>query len=671
MLPDELAAWPTVDPALIADPKDRVRFNHLDRAVTVYANGGLLRDAAQAAHLDQTWLCKLINKARKAAPDGRPWGYRAFVRGVARKEYLRDASLGSKAIYEGAGLSGAFGKILRTRPEIYRGLVEFLNARKLKGIDFNKASWQRLHIHFLDLCRQAGIEEHEYPLGTRTQARSALRHWVKTVYVPSNIHAWLEKTHSPEAARASQYSNGDGALSAPFSPYCIWELDEYNIDVIAQYQLLDDHGNWVEIVLVRFQCILCTAPDSGATLAWTLVLGRQTSVADLMEVLWKAMSGQPAPKMIIPDLSDVEGAGYPSVIHEDLRYAVPRGFHLDNALAHLAKAFHDEVQGRWGARITNGTAATPQERASVESQIGQLAKRLLRDLPGATGSHPKDPVRSRSKKSATHALDVDVLEAAIDSFLRNRNAEPARASHYSSPLQKIARQLQCGAIRLNYLPSSQQREHLYFGRYNATVKAALKEGRLPFVNYQGCRYSSSELRKRIDLIGKKFHLRMGKDLRKVWLYDPRDGTEIMSLRAEGEWGKIPHTLRFRRLARALARKGYVNVKHHDHLLSAVLKYLRGEAPTNAHRALQLTEFMFHARDHLSELPDGFATAYGEYLDEIRALASSETLAGRRPASKPWTEKTTQEKSANSDPMDADVAMQNVIILRPVRQRRIR
>jgi len=671
LLPEELESWPSVDPVQIPDARDRTRFNHIDRGITRYAHGGSLRDAALTAHLDQTWFCKLVQKARSSAPDGRPWGYRAFVRGAARKAYSRDASLSCASVQSGSGLSGAFGKLLRVRPSICRGLIEFLNQRKRNAIVFNKASWQRLHIHFLGLCRAAGIGEHEYPLGTQTQARSALRQWVKTVYVPANVHTWIEKNHSPEAAHASQSSTGDATTSPPMSPYCIWELDEYTIDVIAQYELLDDHGNWVQIVLDRFQCIVCVAPDSGATLAWAMVLGRQTDVASLMEVLWRAMSGQPAPKMLIPNLIDVDGAGYPSVVFEELTFAAPRRINLDNALAHLAKDFHTEAQGRWGARVTNGTAATPQERASVESHIGQLAKRLMRELPGATGAHPRDSLRSRSKSSATHRLDVDLLEAAIDSFFRNRNAEPARASHYSTPLQKIRQQLLCGAIRLNHLPSSQRRAHLFFGQYKATIKAALGQGRMPYVNFQGCRYTSPELRKRIDLIDKKFHLKVDKDLRNVYLYDPRDGTEVMTLHAEGEWGKIPHSLRFRRLAKALARRGYLNVKHHDHLISAVLNYLRSEAPTDKLRATQLAEFMFHVRDHMTALPEPFLEMYREYIDLIRALDSSETLAGQRPVPKTAAEKRAQERATKCEQMDADSAMQNVIVLRPVRQRRVR
>ncbi|MFW2357221.1 hypothetical protein, partial [Hydrogenophaga sp.] len=326
-------------------------------------------------------------------------------------------------------------------------------------------------------------------------------------------------------------------------------------------------------------------------------------------------------------------------------------------------------RSRWAEILGHDTETSGH--VGPKYPIGQIAKRVMRELPGATGAHPRDPVRSRAKNSATHSLDVDELEATIDSFLRNRNAEPARASHYSTPLQTIERQLRTGAIRLNHLPTSQQRAHMFVGKYNATVKASLKEGRLPFVNYQGCRYSAPDLQKHIDWIGKKFHLRVGKDLRKVWLYDAQNGTEVMSINAEGEWGKVPHTLRFRRLARALSKKGYVNVKHHDHLIVAVLKYLRGKAPTDKLRALQLAEFMFHLRDHLADLPQGFSTAYGEYVEEVSALSASETLAGRQPAPKFAAEKKAQEGFATSDPSDADKAMQNVIVLRPVRQRRVR
>lgn len=625
LTPAELEGWPTVDPLAIVDPATRARFTRLDRATTLHANGASIAEAAKVAKLDSTRLRKLIQKARDEGPDGRPWGYRALVSRSARKTYVRDSALNSQAVFDGIGLSGAFGKLLRTRPSIARGLVDFLNQRKLKSITTNFPSWARLKTRFIELCREAGVPEDGYALGTRTQGIDALRRWVKTVYVPAHLGIWLEKTQSPDAAKASEHTSTGDEKHPPLSPYCIWEIDEYTIDLTVQYELIDRFGHLTKIVLERILCILCIAPDSGAVLAWKLILGRQTDVSSLMEVLWNAMAGQPSPNKNIPGLLDIEGAGYPSTRFEELRFAAPRRIHLDNALAHLARAFHNKVQGQWGATITNGTAATPKERAAVESHIGELAKRLMRELPGATGSHPKDPVRSRSKLNVKYALDVEELEAVLDNYFRNRNAEAAHAAHYSSPLDLIERQLKSGAIRLNHLPASQQREHLFYNETLVRIKQCLKDGRLPFINFQGCRYSSTELKQCIDLVGAQFILKVGKDLRRVHLFKKDNGQEFMTLTAEGEWGKIPHTIRFRRMALTMLRKGQLPGKNHDSLITASISYLREAAPKDRLRGTQLAEFMMHVRDNLHGLPDGFKGMCADYLAELGALDAAKTL----------------------------------------------
>lgn len=579
-----------------------------------------------------------------------------------------------EAVYEGQGLSGAFGKLIRTRPSIARGLVDFLNQRKLKSIISNFPSWTRLHRHFLALCREAGVEEDAYPLGTRTQGRNALRNWVKTVYVPEHTEKWLEKVESPDAARASQNSSTGNEKYPPLSPYCNWQIDEYTVDLLARYDMMDEYGNFVKLFLERIQCILCMLPDSGAVLAWILVLGRQTDVSSLMGVLWNAISGQPSPKVIIPELRDLEGAGYPSTLFSELRFAVPRRIYLDNALAHLARAFHEKVQGQWGAAVVNGTAATPKERAAVESHIGVLAKQLMRELPGATGSHPKDPVRSRSRPTAKHAIDVEMLEAVLDSYFRNRNAEPARASHYSSPLEKIERQLKSGSIRLNHLPMSQQREYLFFDECVVTIKQCLKDGRLPFVNYQGCRYSSSELRKSINLVGHKFLLKVGKDLRKVYLFNRDSGQEFMTLTAEGEWGKIPHTIRFRRAALVMKRKGQLMGKHHDSLITATLDYLKNTASSDRFRGTQRAEFMMHVKDHLPSLPSEFKNMYKEYKSEMGALEATETMAvsmTHRAEQTGPQDGSVKASISPAIPLEQEDAGNKVILLKAIDRKRVR
>lgn len=673
LTPAEVGAWPTVDPLAIVDPVKRSRYTRLDRAITLLAHGTPMGEAAKVAKLDSSRLRKLIQKAREEGTDGRPWGYRALVSRSARKTYVRDIPLDKKAVSGGKGLSGAFGKLLRTHPSISRGLTDFLNQRKLQSIISNFPSWARLQKRFIELCREAGVEEDAYPLGTHTQGKNALRCWVKTVYIPAHLHIWLEKTENPEAARASQNSLAGDEKYPSLSPYCIWQIDEYTIDLIAQYEMLDQLGNYVKLILDRIQCILCILPDSGAVLAWILVLGRQTDVSSLMGVLWNSIAGQPSPKVIIPGLIDLEGAGYPSTRFSELRFAAPRRIYLDNALAHLARAFHQKVQGQWGATVVNGTAATPKERASVESHIGLLAKQLMRELPGATGSHPRDPVRSRSKLTAKHAIDVDMLEALLDNYFKNKNAEAVRASHYSSPLEKIERQLKSGAIRLNHLPISQQREHLFFEETRVTVKQCLKDGRLPFVNYLGCRYSSPALRKSIDLVGKKFVLKVGKDLRNIYLFQIDSGQEFMTLSAEGEWGKIPHTSRFRKAAFKMARAGYLDGRNHDRLLMTALNYLRAGAPKDRLRGTQLAEFMMHVRDHLPELSGEYRSMCQEYFAEMGATEAAQTHAisvRNSITASPFKIEAKEGAETTHVVIESEFAGANVITLRNVSRRRI-
>ena len=598
-----LELWPTVDASLIENSEEKKRFEALKNAVDLYASGARVRDVTVIAGVTARWFYRLLERCQEAASDGRPRGYRALVARSIRLKRVRRRLRNENTTKVNAGYSGYFRKLLRDKPEIETGLVSALKRLGKDRLMPNSLDFRGVHRLFVRECVKAGLKDSDYPLNTEAKARVPLRDWLTNDFMSRHAVAWFALEVSPDAAQAAGYGQGSGQDTRIEEPYSAWQIDEMTIDVQAKYQLRTATGDIDDIDLDRFMVIRLIALGSSVNLSWSMVVARQVAAHDLTSLLWDAIDGHVKAEAVIAGLEYHPDGGFPSTVFPELRNRTPSVIYLDNALAHLADALQRLVMLLFGAVVRLGRPGVPQERADVESHIGLMARQLLHQLPGTTGSHPTSALRKRAKRTMTHRLDVAELAHMIDTYLANKNGLPAAASRYGTPLDQLRKQLDAGLVKANTLPVARRRAHLFYSPTKVTIKVDLKRGRRPFVNFLGVRYTSGTLQRNFGMVGKVMVARCDpRDLRTIWLYEPETGHEWGCLNALGRWGKFPHDMRIRKLFLLLKRKAALGERADDNPLEQLYQYLRGTAPNDRRDATRLA-YLMHYLEGWVDPPD--------------------------------------------------------------------
>lgn len=580
--------WPPFDDTVL---KGTVleRFLRLKKAIQAYMRGMPLAAAATLADLGVHRLRTLFYRCGTVLPNGQIAGWSALVQGRALEPRLRKAEAKPDETGKG-GFSGAFRKLLNDHKEISEELTSYLNAFGLKGLRPNRMQLRGICRQFVRICERQGIKPNEYPLNTRHRARKSLRRWIDTDYLPQYANRFLALEHGPDAGKLNAYAEGDGQANAAAAPYSVWICDEVTVDILARYEFPNETGDWEELDLARFFHVRLIE-QGGANLASRQVFAPQANADDLTTLFWDAVSGPPEPPKPLKDQILLEGAGYPSVVIEKLRWAIPSVIMLDRALAHLADHVQHIATVLFGARVILGPGGTPHERAQVESRFSVMARRLVHQMPATTGSGPGDPMRKRADVPVLKRLHATEVEQLLDANARNENITPQAAAGNIAPLVRLQRQLASGVLQPIYLAPEKRKPHFFARPVRVKVKADRAKGVRPYIHYLYARYSSTELSKDYSMEGKELLSRPDlRNLRTVMLFR-MDGTFYCSVQVLGRWGAFPHDQRLRRLYGRLKREGQLGDRADDLPLEAIFAHLRKKAPRDRKAALQLTYFI--------------------------------------------------------------------------------
>jgi hypothetical protein len=626
------ASWPVLEESLLS-AQNQARYRRFSHGIEMKLAGQTTEAAAAVAKISEKEFMRIFKRCLSQHADGRIWGLRALIKGVRVQRPRRTSPLKIVEDKPGAGYSGLFGKVLDDHPKIEPDLLyQLVTARRLM-LSPNRATMRWCHRVFLRLCEEQCVTKDEYPFNTQTQGRRAFQLWMRNHFLPKHATAWTVAELGTAAAQPFVYQGGDGSATALANPYEVWQIDEVTIDETARYELPNWSGDWEQMDLRRCTAIRVIETGATTTLAWRLVLAAQPTVEELLMVLWDAMNGPPKVPGTVPDLDYMDGAGYPANIHPVLRFAVPKFIELDNALSHLAGALQRLVAGTLGSVVRLGAPRTPQARGKVEAKFKLQAQRVLHQLPGTTGSGPGDPVRKKAAVPVHKRVRVDELEHVLDCYIANENTTPAAGAGYEAPIERLRRQIEAGAIRVNYLPTARRKAHFFNSLHPVKLKVDPKSRRRPFINFLGVRYTSAQLQRAYTLVNQPLWVRFDpRDLR-VLLVFLDDGSEFGAITAMGQWGKFQHDLRIRKLFLKLKRQGELGARPEDEPLEALFVHLRANAPRDRNKALQLAHLMavlvrpMEGTEHVQQLVDAEREAQAE-------LAKSETVAALTPAELP-------------------------------------
>jgi putative transposase len=624
-----LDTWPGVSDEKIDDSKARRRYKRLRDAMQLYLEHKPLSDVEMVAGVTARRFLRLFDRCLDVAPDGRIWGLRALIRGTRVGPMRRRKPLTFHADAR-AGFQGAFRKLLEDHPQIERDLIATLLRRGSKNFQPNRMHFRGAHRAFIAICIEHGIAAADYPLCTKTKATAALRGWLANDFIPRHGRQWIEREHGRDAAQIYDYQGGDGQAKRLPIAYSAWELDEVTIDVEGIYQVPNATGDWEEIELRRSFVVRVIDVGTGAKLANRLILAPQASAEDIAVVLWDAVNG-PAINEELTESGLLAGAGYPANIIPELRFAVPSVLYLDNALAHLADHVRHLVEHLWGAMVKLGRPGTPQDRPHIESDFSAQARRLLHQMPGTTGSGSGDPIRKTAAVPVKDRIPMDRLAWAIDAYCANANILGAAASGYIAPLVRLQRQLASGALKPLYLPADKRHSH-YFGKPQpVNVKADLRSGRRPYINFLYCRYSNDQLERSIGLKDERMWVRADfRNLQTVLLFDD-ENREFGFVTAKGRWGKFPHDVRIRKLFGRLKRANELGPRADDDPLDALFSYLRERAVRDRNAAQQLAYLLTYLKAHARELQMPLPANQRSWEDGMREVQDHALIPVENPA----------------------------------------
>ncbi|HCY15441.1 MAG: hypothetical protein A2Z93_01535 [Curvibacter sp. GWA2_64_110] len=585
----DMSLWPSFDDSLLTG-KDKSRYRNLRDGTALYLRGSPMTEVTATAGVGERRFHRIFKRCFMRDSTGKILGCRAFARGVhiapPKVTNLKTPTAGGRG-----GFYGAFRLILRDYPGVPSKLVTYLNGYGIEGLRPNKILFRQLRRKFLEICKEEQVPTDGYPFNTKEGGRRALRKWVDTDYMPSYARRFITLEHGKDAGDLIGYGEGNGSSARDVGGTGIWILDANTIDVNARYEIPTPAGDWQSLVLRRFQQLRVIHKRTSANLACTQVYAAQASAQDVAILLWDALNGPPAVQEVVPGLTAEPGAAYPANAILEMKFAVPTVVELDNALAHLADDVQHIVAHLFGARVVLGAPKTPHERAAIESKFAAQARRVLHQLPGTTGTGPKDPMRKTHAVEPENMIRANELEHVLDVYVRNENALVNSGALGVPPLVRLKRLLETGVIKPTYLPADKRKAYFFCRPHKVTVRVDKESGRAPFINFLYARYSSASLSKRFDLKGQTMYVRADpRNIRTVMLFTEA-GAEFGPVQALGGWGGFPHDLRFRRIFGKLKRDGELGPRADDRPLESLFTHLRNKAPRDSTKALQLTSIV--------------------------------------------------------------------------------
>lgn len=89
------------------------------------------------------------------------------------------------------GAGGCFARLLRTHPAIEHRLAMFMHSLSPEAVINRKI----LLLKFVQLCKEEGLTDEDYPLCTRSRGERALIRWVTRTCMPARAMARVKPSN--------------------------------------------------------------------------------------------------------------------------------------------------------------------------------------------------------------------------------------------------------------------------------------------------------------------------------------------------------------------------------------------------------------------------------------------------------------------------------------------
>ena len=600
-----IAEWPRLDEKAL---KNQVRKIYRSRcaAIEAYVQGEPVARIETEHGIDRSTLFRMIKRAQRAHSDGSVWGYRALVPHVHVRTYER--SRPPRALVDTkAGNAGAFTQLLQRHPALETHLRRELSARNvaLKGVGeaarlFNlKPALQR----FLEACREQGIRPSEYPLN---QQDKAVRSLART------LRAWLHDRFDDAAHAAGARFKPSSALRqlperGADEAFDTVEFDAHKMDLRLKVVDVDPLGIERTYETERVWLLAIIDVATRCILGYTLCLQRECSRYEVIATVRHALTPAEIPKITLEGLTLSASGGFVSQAVPETRHACWRHIRLDNARAHLATTSLDVLCESLGCVADFGPAYEPDDRPFIERFFGTLTNTLSRRLPGGL---PKQTTNSKRTREAAKDLQLVVtaqeLEELLDATVWNYHGTPHASLGGLTPLERMHQQVDGVGrppVRLRRVPEPlRNRLEMLHDPAFCLVHGNVARGERPYISFMHVRYTSEQLARRSNLIGKRLRVYFdAQDLRTLRAFT-EDGQSLQDLMASGPWRHEAHSLRLRQEVFKAKRNKQLAFVAGESPIDAFVKLRRSKAPRSRRAASDLARIQQERRGLPNKVP---------------------------------------------------------------------
>lgn len=509
-------------------------------AVDMYIDGKGVKDIEEETGITHNNLPRFIARCLKTDVRGEYYGYRALL-------------LNSKIMTDDASM-GKFAKLLSDYPELPEFIEGCWYRDKAYTLTHNM-NVATLHRRFIEKCKELKVPDYGYPFNTANQGYVSLCKYVKELDKKDIRKA---STRQGKDDRQKLLSTGYGTRysSVPIAPYSVVQLDGHIIDLLYKVQVVDDDGTITSKIATRAWVIAVIDSATRCILGYSVSQEYNYNQHDVIEAFQNAILPKEKPTVTIDGFHYPDNGGFPSIAFPELEYALFDTVMLDNAKSHLAINTMDKLVDHLHCAVDFGSVATPETRGIVERFFQTLEERGFHQLPATTGSNSKDVRRQNAEKEVQkYNITFELIVQLLDALIAEYNNRPHSSLQNLSPLECLRRRV----FDQGMFPTIADEEMIEtVEKLNYIVETRVvrggKNGKRAYINYEGAEYRSNALSATGQYLGQTITLYINpRDISTVEAY-AENGVYIGVLKARGEYGNKPHSLKTRKNARRLARE---------------------------------------------------------------------------------------------------------------------